>query len=260
MAPSADKSREAYLDLIKRTITNYVYLGGQHEPEQFRCVSHYDLAASRWRIDALSKPMTLLTRGQLDLVEQAVLQVTANNVSGDFLEAGIWRGGVIILMRALLDACGIEDRQVVAADSFEGIPKNTRAMNDPVDQWPDRWVASLDEVKQGIARFGLLDDRIEFLPGFFEDTLGRLQGRTFSVIRLDSDSYDSVETSLEYLYPLVPRGGFVIIDDWHLPGCRMAVTAYREQLGIRDPIHEHDGNAYWVKGQPYDFPAFPKAA
>jgi O-methyltransferase/8-demethyl-8-(2,3-dimethoxy-alpha-L-rhamnosyl)tetracenomycin-C 4'-O-methyltransferase len=258
MSHSSAKCRQAYVDLIKRTITNYVYLGGQDSPEQFRCVSHYDLAASKWKIDRLSKPMTLLTWNQLDLVEKAVIDVATNNVPGDLLEAGVWRGGVIMLMRALLDAHGIEDRNVVAADSFKGIPQNTRAVNDPVDQWADRWVASLDEVKEGIARFGLLDDRIEFLPGFFEDTLGALKGRTFSVIRLDSDSYDSVETSLEYLYPLVPRGGFIIIDDWHLPGCRMAVTAYREQLGIRDPIHEHDGNAFWVKSQPYDFPAFPQ--
>jgi O-methyltransferase/8-demethyl-8-(2,3-dimethoxy-alpha-L-rhamnosyl)tetracenomycin-C 4'-O-methyltransferase len=254
---SPDKSRDAYLDLVKRAITNYLYLGSDQAVEQFRCVTHYNLQTSKWKIDALSRPKTLLTRSQLDLVQEAVLAVTRNNVPGDFLEAGIWRGGVIILMRALIDAYNIEGRKIVAADSFEGIPKNTRALNDPVDQWNDRWVASLKEVKEGIARFGLLDYRIEFLPGYFEDSLKALKGRTFSVIRLDSDSYDSVETSLEYLYPLVPTGGFVIIDDWHLPGCRMAVTAYREQLGIRDEVHERDGNAFWVKRQPYSFPEFP---
>lgn len=128
-----------------------------------------------------------------------------------------------------------------------------------MDLWSDRWVASLDEVRQSFARFGLLDDRIEFLEGFFADTLKTLKGKTFAVVRLDSDSYDSVETSLEYLYPLVPRGGVVIIDDWHLAGCRMAVTNYRNHCGIADEIHLCEGNSYWFKGQDYGFPRFPGA-
>jgi O-methyltransferase len=213
----------------------------------------------KWEIDALSRPATLLTKSQLDLVEQAVLAVEAQGIPGDFIEAGVWRGGVIVLMRALLNAYGIGGRKVFAADSYAGIPKNTRAVNDPVDLWSDRWVASLEEVRQAIARFGLLDDRFEFVAGFFEDSLKSLRGQRFAVVRLDSDSYDSVETSLEYLYPLLSRGGYMIIDDWHLPGCRMAVMDYRSQLGINDEIQEWDGNAYWVKTQPYDYPMFPRA-
>lgn len=253
-------NQNAYIDLIKRAVTNYLYLGGESSPDAFRCVSHYDLGQSQWKIDPLSRPTTLLTRTQLDLVEQAVLAVEKQGVPGDFLEAGIWRGGVIILMRALIDAYNISGRKVFAADSFAGIPKNTRAVNDPVDLWDDRWIASLVEVKQAIGRFGLLDDKIEFVVGFFEQSLKSLEGQRFSVVRLDSDSYDSVETSLEYLYPLLSPGGFLIIDDWHLPGCRMAVLEYRSQLGIRDEIHEWDGNAYWVKQQPYNYPMFPKAS
>jgi hypothetical protein len=253
-----DPHRSAYVDLLKRAITNYLYLGGDTPLEDFRCVTHYDLSRSEWAIDAVSRPTTLLTKSQLDLVEQAIIAVEAQRIPGDFLEAGIWRGGVIIFMRALLDAYDIVGRKVFAADSFAGIPKNTRALNDPVDTWADRWVASVEEVQLAIRRFGLLDDKIEFLVGFFEDSLRSLENKRFSVVRLDSDSYDSVETSLEYLYPLISQGGYVIIDDWHLPGCRMAVMEYRSQLGIRDEIHEWDGNAYWVKQQPYNVPMFPR--
>jgi O-methyltransferase/8-demethyl-8-(2,3-dimethoxy-alpha-L-rhamnosyl)tetracenomycin-C 4'-O-methyltransferase len=257
--PTEDANRDAYIDLIKRAITNYVYLGGETPQDAFRCVSHYDLEQSRWKIDQLSRPTTLLTKSQLDLIEKAVLAVEAKGVPGDFLEAGIWRGGAIVLMRALLKAYNISGRKVFAADSFAGIPTNTRAINDPVDLWSDRWVASLDEVRQAISRFGLLDDKIKFVVGYFEDSLQSLEGKRFSVVRLDSDSYDSVETSLEYLYPLLSQGGFLIVDDWHLPGCRMAVMDYRSQLGIRDEVHEWDGNAYWVKQQSYDYPMFPRA-
>jgi hypothetical protein len=178
-------------------------------------------------------------------------------VPGDFMEAGIWRGGAVILMRALIGAYGLQGRRVFAADSFEGIPKNTRAQNDPVDLWPDRWVASLEEVQANIRRFHLLDELIVFVPGYFETSLKVLGKERFALIRLGSDSYDSVDTSLDYLYPLVSQGGIVIIDDWHLPGCRMAVLDYCGRHGIRDEILEYHGNSYWVKQQPYGFPAFP---
>jgi predicted O-methyltransferase YrrM len=108
-------------------------------------------------------------------------------------------------------------------------------------------VAGLEEVQQNIARFGLLDDRIEFVPGFFANTLPHLKGRQFAVMRLDSDSYDSVEESLVYLYPLLSKGGIIIIDDWHLVGCRVAVENFRAREGLAEPIVEYEKNAYWVK-------------
>lgn len=227
MAQPSDTARDAYIDLLKRSVTNYPYLGGDTPFDRFRCVVHYDLPRAQWKIDQLARPITLLTKGQLDLVEQSLLSVVERGVPGDFIEAGIWRGGVIILMRALMRVHDIGDRRIFAADSFAGIPKNTRALNDPVDGWRDRWAASLEEVKGNIDRFGLLDDRIEFVPGFFVDTLPKFTDEKFALMRLDSDSYDSVEESLVYLYPRLASGGIIIIDDWHLVGCKAAVENYR---------------------------------
>lgn len=251
---SVTASREAYLDLIKRSVTNYAYLGGDRAFEDFRCVTHYDLRQAAWKIDPLARPLSLLTKGQLDLIEKIAVALDQRGVPGDFIEAGIWRGGAVILMRALIDAYGMANRRVFAADSFAGIPRNERGRNDPVDLWKDRWVAPLDEVRQNIARFGLLDERIVFVQGFFADSLKTLSGERFSLIRLDSDSYDSVETSLEYLYPLLSKGGVVIIDDWHLDGCKGAVVDYRSRYGIDDKIYVFDGNAYWTKRQEYALP------
>ena len=253
-APAAQGNRNAYLDLIKRSVTNYAYLGGDNSFENFRCVEHYDLQQADWRIDPVARPLSLLSKNQLDLIEKAAVWLEDREVPGDLLEAGIWRGGAVILMRALIDAYQMEGRRVFAADSFAGIPRNLKMQGDPVDQWKDRWVAPLDEVKQNIERFGLLDDRIVFVVGFFADSLKTLSAERFALIRLDSDSYDSVETSLEYLYPLVSRGGIVIIDDWHLAGCKRAVVDYRSRYGIHDSIQVFDHNAYWVKRQEYGKP------
>lgn len=247
MTDAAERNRALYIDLLKRTLTNYAYLGGDAPFERFRCITHYDLDASRWTIDPLARPVTLLTRAQLDLIEAAVVMVERERIAGDFLEAGIWRGGAVAFMRGLIEAHDIAVRRVIAADSFAGIPPNSRTEGDPVDGWNDRWVASVEEVRGNIERFGLLDDRVAFLVGFFENSLPTLTDEAFAIIRLDSDSYDSVETSLDHLYPRLSPGGVVIIDDWHLPGCRKAVLDYRARYDIRDELQVHDGNAYWVK-------------
>ena len=246
--------RDAYIELLKRSITNYHYLGGDTPFENFRCVVHYDVPAGQWKIGRRARPCTLLSKSQLDLIESAVRMVEEGGVPGDFIEAGIWRGGAIILMRALLDADDIPGRKIFAADSFAGIPMNVRARNDPVDMWKDRWIASLEDVQANIRRFGLLDDRIEFVVGFFAESLAKLADERFALIRLDSDSYDSVETSLEHLYPLLSKGGVIIIDDWHLVGCKQAVVDYRSRHGISDEILVQDSNAYWVKQHEYRSP------
>ncbi len=253
-APSEHPRRDAYIDLLERSITNYHYLGGDVSFEEFRAATHYDLQQSQWKVDPLARPLTLLTKAQLDLIDRAILDLEARDIQGDFIEAGVWRGGVIVFMRALLDAYSIPRRRIFAADSFAGIPKNVRVLNDPVDDWSDRWVASLEDVKRNIARFGLLDERVQFVVGNFADSLKALAKEKFALIRLDSDSYESVETSLRALYPQLAVGGIVIIDDWHLVGCRAAVTDYRARQGIRDEIQVHEANAYWVKQRNYTIP------
>lgn len=245
--PSDRSLRDAYIDLVKRSITNYLYLGKKAAFTKFNGVVHYDPKKGEWLIDADARPITVLSKGQLDLIEKSVVDLENRNVPGDYIEAGVWRGGAIILTRALLDAYGIKQRKIFAADSFSGIPKNQSFRHDPVDLWNDRWDISLEEVKANIERFGLLDDRIEFVPGFFLDSLPALAKNRFALIRLDSDAHDSVLTSLEYLYPLLSPGGIIIIDDWHLIGCRIAVDAYRKKHGIDEEVFVEDGNGYWLK-------------
>lgn len=249
--------RRAYIDIVKRIVTNFVYLGDDRTFEKFNFVDYYDLASFDWRIEPISRPLTLLNKGQLDLLEHIALDIEARLVPGDFMEAGIWRGGVIVFLRALLFSCGITDRKVFGADSFEGIPLNEKFRHDPVDEWQDRWVASFEEVRSNIARLGYLDNRTVLIPGYFKDTLPSMNKECFSLIRLDCDAFDSVTVSLEHLYPCLSKGGVVIIDDWHLIACKMAVGMYRDRHGIIDPIAVTAGNAYWVKQQSYGEPAAP---
>ena len=66
-------------------------------------------------------------------------------------------------------------------------------------------------------------------------------------MRLDADSYDSTTDALTHLYPKLSQGGAIIIDDWHLPGCRLAVKEFREAQKIVAPINFDAANKYWIK-------------
>jgi O-methyltransferase len=232
---------------VKRMVTGFDRLGAGTEFADYNALRFYNAKRAEWTLPRASLPLTLLSKAQLDLIEDLLIGIEARGIVGDCIEAGVWRGGAIIAIRAILDALGLNERQLIAADSFAGIPPSIKFQHDPVDLWPDRWVASLHEVKANIADAGMLDGRIEFLEGLFADTLPGLAGRRFSFIRLDSDSYDSVIESLESLYPLLNPGGVILVDDWHLFGCRLAIDTYRKDCGIVDPIKVLAGNGFWIK-------------
>ena len=94
----------------------------------------------------------------------------------------------------------------------------------------DYLAPSLEDVRSYFARFGVADG-VEFVPGFFEDTLEALRGRRWSLIRLDADGYNATRLALDVLYPGLSVGGYLIIDDYfhpHLGVCRQAVNEFRE--------------------------------
>jgi hypothetical protein len=235
------------IERIKRMVTGFDRLGEGTEFADYNALRFYNAERADWNLPREGLPLTLLTKGQLDLIEDLLIGIEARGVAGDCIEAGVWRGGAVITIRATLDALGMTEKQLIAADSFEGIPPSTRFRHDPVDLWTDRWIASLDEVKANVAAAGMQDGRIEFLQGFFADTLPGLTGRRFSFIRLDSDSHDSVMDSLDCLYPLLNPGGVIVVDDWHLFGCRLAIDNYRKHHHITDPIEVRAGNGFWIK-------------
>ena len=229
---------DLYLDLLKKALNNYLYLGGDTPFEQYDTIGLYDPALSEWKVPASSQPHSLSSTPKLEVLQSLMLDVVNNAVPGDFIEAGVYKGGTVIFMRGFLLAHAIEDRLVWAADSFSGIPlsRNARELNDPVDQWKDRWVAGLEDVRATFKRYGLLDQQVRFLPGKFSDTLPTAHFGKIALARLDGDSYESTFDALEHIYPSMACGGYIIIDDWHLPKCVQAVGDYRQRHAITDPI------------------------
>ena len=195
---------------------------------------------------------TMVGLKRLENLQDCVTSVIRNGVPGDLIETGVWRGGSSIFMRAVLKAYGECSRKVWLADSFRGLPQPDPARY-PVDQGDTLWTykelaISLEEVKDNFSRYGLLDDQVAFLPGWFRDTLPGAPINQLAVLRLDGDLYESTMDALTALYHKVSPGGFVIVDDFGLPTCRAAIEDFRQARGITDPIHQIDWTGvFWQR-------------
>jgi hypothetical protein len=257
--PAEPASREAelrarYLELLKDTLCGMIF---QDKPSEIvlanllidRAPQRFVKAFRRSGRDMPSLAHTAIGRKRLDNLQLCLETVIADDVPGDAIETGVWRGGATILMRGVFQAWGETERTVWVADSFEGLPAPDPERYPLDEKWKvnaGRLAVSLDEVRDTFARYGLLDDRVRFLKGWFEDTLPSAPIRQLAVLRLDGDLYQSTMDALSALYPKLQSGGFVIVDDYNITACRQAITDYRKRCGIDDPILDIDGWAvYW---------------
>ena len=255
----SDGLRDAYLDLLKLSLcdlvgaeTRMVWKG---EGILFTRQLDGD-EQRRWRVDGSDWPQNALTMvglRRLDDLQARIEELVADGIPGDLIEAGAWRGGASILMRATLDSLG-DDRRVFVADSFQGFPRPEPGTADEALETDlganDYFAPGVDAVKGYFERFGVVDG-VEFVPGFFEQTMAGLAGRSWAMIRLDADGYGATRLALDTLYGGLARGGYVVIDDYFTPGldvCRDAVDGFRADHGIEDPITRIDWTgARWRK-------------
>jgi O-methyltransferase len=278
-------AKDLYLDLMKNTLTHYIFIDSDNSnglpPQYWRkrkgikgipqkillsLIRRAGLFVRKpdgltvekrrhnrengldWPVDA----DTMIGLKRLNNLQMVAETVIRDKVSGDFVETGAWRGGASIFMRAILKAYGITDRAVWVCDSFEGLPppepNKYPADHGDIHHTYDILAVSQEEVANNFRRYGLLDDQVRFVKGFFEDTLEHLPTQTISLLRLDGDMYSSTIVALDALYGRVSANGFVIIDDYMLAPCRKAVHDFRDKHGITDEIMDIDGSgAYWRK-------------
>lgn len=252
--PEAEDLRAAYLDLLKLSLCDLAGAGttsviwNSVDPVHSRELKGEELkrrvVGQDWPLHGLS--MVGLTR--LDDLQRCVESIVADDVPGDMIEAGSWRGGATILIRATLNSLGEDARRVWVADSFQGFPtldQESYPENPKLSPLSDIDFLSipLDEVKANFARFGC-EEGVEFVPGFFEDTLPTLPKRKWSLVRLDGDTYEATWLALEALYPSLSPGGYLVVDDYSfIEACQRAVDDFRESRGITEPIEEIDWNS-----------------
>jgi hypothetical protein len=237
--------RAAYLDLMRDSLIGRL---NEDPPLPASKVEGYKPEFREQGWDWPSKAPSMIGALRMENVRSECERVLEENVPGDFVETGVWRGGASIMMRAVLSAHGIADRRVFVADSFEGFPEQAAEdTNFTVGGIPD-FAVSLDEVRGYFWRYGLLDEQVFFLKGLFKDTLPTAPIESIAVLRLDGDLYESTRDGL-VLYDKLSRGGTLIADDYYLfEGQRKAIDEFRRAHGVTDPIIRIDHfGGYWVK-------------
>lgn len=245
-------ARALYLDLMKRVLTNVVYADPRLSFDGAALLD-FDAALRAQGQDWPRRAHTMVGGKRLDNLQHCVETALAENVPGDLIETGVWRGGCTVLMRAILKAYGDTTRTVWVADSFEGLPKpdveRFPADRDDTHHEVDYLRVSEADVRETFRRYGLLDAQVRFLKGWFRDTLLRAPIERLAVLRLDGDMYESTMDALAALYDKVSPGGFVIVDDYGaIPACRQATDAYRRAHDVDEPMSQVDWTGvYWRK-------------
>lgn len=265
-APVAEAA--PYLDLLKRSLLNEIYLDDElrllylrdclagdesfdyavlHDIRDARAEAYAELQASRRigrfperRIQRSGFSHSMMGRLRMDSLHACLDDLHSRRIPGDLVECGVWRGGGCIFMAGWLKAQGIKDRQLIVADSFEGLPKPEHEKDRGLDLSKDKYpqlAVSRDTVRKNFEVYGLLDDsRQHFLKGWFCDTLAGAPTRQIALLRMDGDLYDSTMDTLKALYDRVAPGGIVIVDDYGaLDMCRAALEDFFAARGEAVP-------------------------
>jgi len=245
-----DLNTTCYLDLIEKTLTGIIYQDNPADP--WSKDSGFDIKKRLNGLDWPSFAHTMIGFYRLRNIRDLAIHVIQNDILGDFVETGVWRGGAVIYMRAILKAFNIKDRLVWAADSFEGLPE-------PEDRYPidcgdkhhtySQLAVSLENVQANFAAYGLLDEQVRFLKGWFRDTLPAAPIKQIAILRLDGDMYSSTMDTLLSLYDKVSPGGFIIVDDYGaIVSCKKAVHDFLDERKITSTINNIDNiGVFWQK-------------
>ena len=237
------KMRDKYLNILEGSLTGTLLGDTQLLGDPYDPVRRY--VGGDWPSLAQTMIGTVRMRNLRQLCETAII----NDIPGDFIETGVWRGGACIYMRAILEAHDDARRRVFVADSFKGLPAPS----------PDAYAADSgetfhefqelaiprQEVEENFRKYDLLDERVVFLEGSFTDRLPAAPIDRLSILRLDGDMYESTIQALDALYHKVSKGGAVIVDDYFLKPCALAVDEFRRRHGIDAQLMPIDGMAVW---------------
>ena len=277
-ATPAHSAVDLYLDLLAKTLSfslwpeppHPLHLGNEFRPNLRRtAVSAISKALHRFGLDLTKRvsynqhhrdhglvfPLyaeTMIGAKRLANIRTCAETVLRDDIPGDFIETGAWRGGACIFMRAILKAHGVTTRRVFVADLFEGLPRPDPEKF-PVDAGDKHHlntflVASLESVQDSFLKYGLLDEQVVFLKGYFSDTLPKAEIDKLALLRLDGDMYGSTMDALANLYAKLQPGGFCIIDDYDLGGAHQAVNDFRASNSIVAPLTSIDQTGvFWRK-------------
>lgn len=189
--------------------------------------------------------LTMIGAKLLDEFADTIHQAVLEEIPGHIVETGVWRGGACIYAAGVLEALG-SDKKVYVCDSFEGLPPATHPKETIDFQDGLALAVPLEDVQRDFANYGL-EHRAVFVKGWFKDTMPGLD-IPVAVLRMDGDLYESTMDVLVNMYDRVSPGGFVIVDDYQLPSCRLAVDEFRSRKHLRGSLKNRAGVSWRKPG------------
>lgn len=194
------------------------------------------------------KPYTMISKERAYAVYQSVKYVIDANIPGDFVECGVWKGGCVMLIIKTLQSLGVTDRNIILYDTFDGMTPPTNKdvdfrgrkakdelklfkKNGTHNLWAD---ADIGEVSANIRKLNYPPENLFFIVGDVEKTLPGCSPNEIALLRLDTDWYESTKHELVHLYPVLSKGGVLLIDDYGFwKGAKKAVNEYfKDKKGI----------------------------
>lgn len=186
------------------------------------------------------QPFTMTSMERMYALYDSCRYIIKNNIQGDFVECGVWKGGSAMVIAHTLLKLNTTDRKIYLYDTFEGMSEpedmdvdiaNRKAgdlMDIDKEKLTHAWAFSPEEeVKNNVFSAGYEKENIVFVRGKVEDTIPSIIPEKISLLRLDTDWYASTQHELEHLYPRLSSHGILIIDDYgHWAGARKAVDEY----------------------------------
>jgi hypothetical protein len=196
----------------------------------------------------ICKDYTMTSKERMYALYNLVRYVINQNIDGDFVECGIWKGGSCMLIAHTLLKMGVTNRHIYLYDTFKGMTIPTKydklVSNDKVyakDKWHknikddgNEWCyVSLDEVQKNMKSTEYPVENIHYIKGDVQQTIPKHSSTSISLLRLDTDWYESTKHELEQLYPLISIHGVLIVDDYgHWAGSKKAVDEYFNEKNV----------------------------
>lgn len=214
-----------------------------------------DVPASLIEIYRNVKPYTMTSPARVFALCDAVKYIHEQNIEGDIVECGVWKGGSMMAVAEMLLRAGDASRYLYLFDTFEGMAPPTDEDVDisgvtadsllgQSDKMKDESVwcrASLEMVRGAVNSVGYPVEKIHFVKGMVEQTIPLSAPEKIALLRLDTDWYESTKHEMEHLFPRLAKGGVLIIDDYgHWQGAKKAVDEYLENNKVKILLNRID--------------------
>lgn len=200
---------------------------------------------------------TMTSTESLYYTYRSVKHVIENNIPGDFIECGVWKGGNTMMAALTLMNLKNTDRKIYLYDTFEGMSAPTEKDisykdEDAKIEWSqsqkdfhNEWCySSIDEVKKNLYSTGYPEEKLVFVKGKVEDSIPATLPGEIAILRLDTDWFESTYHELVHLYPLLTKNGFLIVDDYgYWKGAREAVDKYFKENNVKIFMNRLDNSA-----------------